>query len=103
LGRAVVAVSITPVGTGAPSVSRFVAAALRVLAEAPDVRYEVGPMFTTVEGDLRRILDLVLAMQEAVFAEGAQRVSTVLKVDERRDRENTMEHKVAAVRGAERP
>jgi uncharacterized protein (TIGR00106 family) len=98
VGHAIVAVSISPVGSGSPSVSRYVAAADAVLRRAADVRSELGPMFTTVEGDLHRILDLVEEMQEAVFAAGAQRVSTVLKIDERRDRPNTMAHKVEVVR-----
>jgi uncharacterized protein YqgV (UPF0045/DUF77 family) len=36
-------------------------------------------------------------MQEAVFAAGAERVGTVLKIDDRRDRSASMEEKVAAV------
>ena len=98
MGRAIVAVSVTPVGSGAPGVSRFVAEAEAVLRAAPDIRYELGPMFTTIEGDLGRIFELVQRMQEAVFATGIQRVSTVIKVDERRDGPTSMEHKVAAVR-----
>lgn len=97
MGLAIVAVSVAPVGSGSPGVSRFVAAAEAVLRAAPDVRYELGPMFTTIEGDLHRILGLIEQMQEAVFAAGAQRVSTVVKIDERRDRPTSMEHKVAAV------
>lgn len=98
MGKAIVAVSITPVGTGAPSVSRFVAVAEAVLREAGDVAYELGPMFTSIEGDLGRILGLVQEMQEAVFSAGAERVSTVIKIDERRDKETSMRHKVEAVR-----
>lgn len=90
------AVSISPVGEGT-SVGRYVAAALRVLQAQDRVRYQVGPMFTTLEGDVDAIFALVRAMQEAVFAEGARRVSTVLKVDDRRDRPATMEDKVASV------
>lgn len=98
MGHAIVAVSIAPVGSQSPSVSRFVAAAESVLRRASDVRYELGPMFTTIEGDLSRIFALIQEMQEAVFAVGAARVSTVVKIDERRDKSNTMDHKVAAVR-----
>jgi uncharacterized protein (TIGR00106 family) len=90
---AMVAISISPSGVGA-SVGEYVAEALRVLKRQTDVRWEVGPMFTTVEGDLRRILDLVLEMEEAVFAMGAQRVGTVLKIDDRRDQPLTMEGKL---------
>jgi uncharacterized protein YqgV (UPF0045/DUF77 family) len=38
-------------------------------------------------------------MQEAVFAAGAKRVSTVLKIDDRRDRTARMEDKVRSVEG----
>jgi uncharacterized protein (TIGR00106 family) len=56
-------------------------------------------MFTTLEGDLRDIFALVLEMEEAVFAAGAERVGTVLKIDDRRDRSVAMEDKVRTVEG----
>ena len=37
------------------------------------------------------------AMNEAIFRAGALRVGTTLKIDERRDKEPSMQHKVAAV------
>ena len=94
---AIVAVSIAPVGEG-PSVGAFVGAALRVLEDQDRVRFEPGPMFTTLEGDLAEIFALVQRMQEAVFARGARRVSTVLKVDERRDRPASMDEKLESAR-----
>jgi uncharacterized protein (TIGR00106 family) len=94
---AIVAVSISPVGEGV-SVGRYVAEALRVLEGQEGVRHELGPMFTTLEGDLDEVLALVRRMQEAVFAAGAKRVSTVLKIDDRRDRPAAMGDKVRAVR-----
>ena len=93
---AIVAVSIAPVGEGT-SVAPFVAEAIRVLRDQDAVRWELGPMFTTLEGDLGAIFALVQRMQEAVFAQGAQRISTVMKIDERRDRVVRMEDKVTAV------
>ena len=95
----IAAVSISPVGAGA-SVGDYVAEALRVLKSQDRVRFELGPMFTTLEGDLGEILALVQRMQEAVFARGAVRVSTVIKIDERRDRPARMGDKVARVRAA---
>ena len=93
---AIVAVSIAPVGEGV-SVSRHVAEALRVVRDQQRIRYRLDPMFTTLEGDLGEIFALIERMQEAVFAAGALRVGTVIKVDERRDRPVRMEEKVAAV------
>lgn len=93
---AIVAVSIAPVGEGV-SVSPWVARALRVLREQDRVRYQVGPMFTTLEGDLDEILALIRRMHEEMFAAGAVRVSTLIKIDDRRDRAQRMEDKVEAV------
>lgn len=93
---AIVAVSISPIGEGA-SVARHVAEALRVVRAQSAVRFELGPMFTTLEGEADEIFALVRRMQEAVFAAGACRVSTVLKMDDRRDVSVRMEDKVRAV------
>ena len=93
---AIVAVSIAPVGDGV-SVSRYVAAALQVVREQDRVRHRLDPMFTTLEGDLDEIFALIRSMQEAVFAAGAQRVGTVIKIDDRRDRRVAMEDKIRAV------
>jgi len=93
---AIVAVSISPVGEGT-SVSRFVAAAHEVAQAQDRVRVRLDPMFTTLEGELGEIYALIREMQEAVFAAGAVRVGTVIKIDDRRDRAVRMEEKVGAV------
>ncbi len=93
---AIVAVSIAPGGAGA-SVGAFVAEAIRVLEAQDAVRWELGPMFTTLEGDLDAVFALIRQMQEAVFAKGAARVATVIKIDDRRDKDATMAAKVASV------
>ena len=94
---AIVAVSISPVGEGT-SVSEHVAAALAVVRDQDRVRWRLDPMFTTLEGDVDEIFALVRRMQEAVFSAGAERVATVIKMDERRDRDVRMEEKVEEVR-----
>jgi uncharacterized protein (TIGR00106 family) len=95
---AIAAVSIAPLGVGT-SVGKYVAAALRVVRAQQRVRHRLDPMFTTLEGETADIFDLVQRMQEAVFAAGAQRVSTVLKLDDRRDAHGSMESKVDTVEG----
>ena len=76
---AIVAVSIAPSGEGV-SLSRHVTAALRVLEGQDRVRWKLDSMFTTLEGDVDEIFALIRQMQEAVFAEGALRVGTVIKM-----------------------
>jgi len=94
---AIVAVSIAPIGTGETSVSRYVAAAEKVLREYPNLRYRLDPMFTTIEGDLREIFECIIRMHDAVAAMGAGRISSVIKIDDRRDKTATMEDKIKAV------
>ena len=90
---AIVAVSISPIGE-AVSVSKFVGAALDVVQAQERIRFRLDPMFTTLEGDMSEVYALISDMQEAVFAAGATRVSTVIKIDDRRDRVASMEDKV---------
>lgn len=95
-GMAIMAISVTPVGTGSPSVGAYVAEAVRVLEES-GLRYELRAMHTEVEGDLERLLALVPEIHRACFALGAQRVSTVIKIDERRDAPSSIAGKVRSV------
>jgi uncharacterized protein (TIGR00106 family) len=90
-------VSFSPLGTPTPSVSAYVAAALAELRNHPQVRYQLGPMGTVLEGERAAVLAAVEAMNEAVFRAGALRVGTTLKIDERRDKASSMVHKVDAV------
>ncbi|MFO0689342.1 MAG: MTH1187 family thiamine-binding protein [Myxococcota bacterium] len=95
---AIAAVSISPVGAGV-SVSKYVAAAIAVLEAQDRVRWQLDSMFTTLEGEPAELFGLIEKMQAAVFAAGAVRVGTVVKMDERRDRPDVhMEDKVRAVR-----
>jgi uncharacterized protein (TIGR00106 family) len=99
---AIVAVSISPTGAtpeGGVGVSSYVARALDVVRSQDAVRYRLDAMFTTLEGDLDQIFDLIRQMQEAVFEAGAERVGTVIKIDDRRDRNATMEDKIRSVEG----
>jgi len=52
---------------------------------------------TTPEGDLDVVWQAVKAMQEAMFAAGAKRLLTTLRIDDRRDKEETLERKRQAI------
>jgi uncharacterized protein (TIGR00106 family) len=78
-------ISVFPLGTGSPSVSQYVAAAVRQL-EAPGLKCTLGPMGTTVEAETpEEVYAAVARAQAAVFELGAGRAYTVIKMDERRD------------------
>jgi len=61
------------------SAYRHVEAAIAVLA-ASGVRYEVGALGTTLEGDPDVVWPLLRRAHDAVLASGARSVVTVLKV-----------------------
>ena len=94
---ALVEVNIIPLGTENPSVSRYVAQAIKVLQSEEDIKYELTAMGTIIEGDLGRLLSLVGKMHEAVFDAGAMRVVTTVKIDERRDKTSTLSSKVESL------
>jgi uncharacterized protein (TIGR00106 family) len=94
---AVVFLTITPIGTATPSVSRYVAGVHRILQRSGLV-HELTAMGTIVEGDLDEILAVVREMHEAPFSEGALRVSTLLKIDDRRDKAHSIARKMRSVR-----
>jgi uncharacterized protein (TIGR00106 family) len=94
---AIMAISVTPVGTGSPGVGEYVAEAVRVI-ERSGLRWELTAMHTLVEGDLDALLRLVPEIHAAMFARGARRVSTVVKIDDRRDAPSSIEGKVRSVR-----
>jgi len=49
--------------------------------EKSGVRYEVGPMETTMEGELDVLLKIVKEAQEICVNEGASRVVSIVKID----------------------
>jgi len=94
---AIAEISVVPLGTKTPSVSKYVARAVRVLQQEKDVKYEATAMGTIVEADLDRILAVVRKMHEAAFGEGVARVVTTIKIDDRRDEARSMRDKLASL------
>lgn len=91
---------ITVIALGGPdaSTSAYVAEIQRRLAEQDRVRYELHAMGTSLEGETADILAVVAELHAVPFELGLPRVYTVLKLDERRDRAQTLAEKVASVR-----
>ncbi|MBM3451399.1 MAG: MTH1187 family thiamine-binding protein [Armatimonadetes bacterium] len=89
-------ISVSPLGTGSTSLGAYVAAAVDVI-RASGLAYRLNSGTTTVEGDLGALLALVPKIHDAIFAMGVGRVSTLVKIDDRRDRAATMASKVASI------
>jgi uncharacterized protein (TIGR00106 family) len=93
---AVVFLTITPLGTGTPSVSSYVAGVEKILRETK-LTHQLTAMGTIIEGDLDEILAVVRRMHEHPFTQGAVRVSTLVKIDDRRDKAHTIAGKMRSV------
>jgi uncharacterized protein (TIGR00106 family) len=90
-------ISVIPKGDGV-SVSPIVAKCIQVLNDFPDLKWQLTPMSTQIEGPTDRLFEALRAMHEAPFNEGIPRVYTVIAIDERRDKELTLDGKVSAVK-----
>jgi uncharacterized protein (TIGR00106 family) len=89
--------TIIPIGTSGTSLSKYVAAAVNAL-DTNGIKYELTGMGTLLESnDFEKIFIAIRAAHEAVFNEGANRVATSIKIDERRDTERTIVDKVSSV------
>lgn len=90
--------TIIPIGTSGTSLSRYIAAAVSAL-DKTGVKYEISGMGTIMESNnAEKLFDAIKMAHEAVFQEGAQRVATSVKIDDRRDKEESLEAKVLSVK-----
>jgi len=95
---AIAEISVVPLGTKTPSVSQYVARAVKIMEQEKDIRYEMTAMGTIIEGDLDRILAVVKKMHEGTFGEGVARVITKVEIDDRRDKIQGMKEKVNSLK-----
>jgi uncharacterized protein (TIGR00106 family) len=96
--RTVVAeISVVPIGTGGAGVSEYVAGCVEVLSRR-GLSYRLTPMGTILEGSLSDVLSAAAEMHGVPFKKGALRVVTTLKIDDRCDKDLSMEGKIKSVR-----
>jgi len=90
--------TVIALGRADASASQYIAEIQRRLERQDAVRYQLHAMGTSLEGSTADILAVVAELHAVPFELGIPRVYTVLKLDERRDREQTLEDKVDSVR-----
>ncbi|MBW6410097.1 thiamine-binding protein [Clostridium weizhouense] len=66
--------------------------------QSTGVKYEVGPMETTMEGELDFLLQIVKRAQEICVEEGASRVASIVKIDYKKEGV-TIDEKIKKYRG----
>jgi len=67
------------------------------IIKASGVKSRLTPMATVLEGDLNEVLKVIINVHNRVFELGVKRVVTNIDIDDRRDKELTMEGKVRSV------
>ena len=90
--------SVSPVGEGT-SLGRFVKKGIQVIKDS-GYTYTIGGLSTAIEvPDLDSLFDLIKKIRQAHLDEGARRVIIDLKVDDRHDKNATLNSKINAVSG----
>jgi uncharacterized protein (TIGR00106 family) len=91
---------LTVLALGRPdiSASEYIAEIQRRLRKQQRVRFKMHAMGTSLVGTTEDILAVVGELHAVPFDQGVQRVYTVLKLDERRDRpRQTLDDKIRSV------
>ena len=89
--------TVISLGRAETSAAPYIAEIQRRLGAQDRVGYRMHAMGTSLEGSTDDILRIVGELHAVPFDMGIARVYTVLKLDERRDREQTLDDKVASV------
>jgi len=88
--------SVYPLGAGA-SLGRFVKKGVKIIEDSGHT-YQVGGMSTSIEvPDLAALFKLIEKIRQAQLDEGAERIIVELKVDDRHDKEATLQGKIDSV------
>lgn len=90
-------ITVIALGRADASASAYLAEIQRRLAAQDRVRFRMHAMGTSLEGDTADVLALVGELHAVPFDLGVPRVYTVLKLDERRDKAQTLDDKVTSV------
>ena len=89
--------SIAPVGKGT-SLNKYVKVAIETLKKE-NVKFETNAMATVIETEeLDTLFYVVQKAHNAVIEAGGKRIITELKIDDRRDKNITIESKLKSVR-----
>ena len=92
---AIAEISIAPLGKGT-SVNKYVKKAVEVFRRR-GLKMFHSPMATCIEGSLDEIFAAVKEAHEELAKMGVERISTLIKIDDRRDKQVKMEDKIKSI------
>jgi uncharacterized protein (TIGR00106 family) len=88
----IVELSIIPIGVGT-SLSEYIAEVMKIIQES-SLKYESHSMGTNVEGEWDEVMPLIKRCHEGLYQKGVLRISTVLRISDRRDKPYAMKGKM---------
>ena len=88
--------TIIPIGVGV-SLSKYVAACEKVL-ETTGMHFELHANGINIEGDWDAVMAAIKSCHENLHEMGVPRISTIVKIGTRTDREQKMQDKVESVK-----
>ncbi|WP_291765577.1 MTH1187 family thiamine-binding protein [Caldivirga sp. UBA161] len=93
----IVEIAVDPIGTGSTSVGDLIKQAVSVIARR-GYKYQVCAMGTVVElPSLRDVGSLLEDIHEELVKMGVKRIVSVVRIDDRRDKSESIEYKVSRV------
>ena len=96
--KVVVDIAVEPIGTSSTSISRYVMKVIEVL-QSEGLKVYPAPSMTSFElDDLTRLGFILKRINDELEKEGVKRIVTILKIDDRRDKETSIEHKLEVIR-----
>jgi uncharacterized protein (TIGR00106 family) len=94
--KAIAEFTVIPIGVGV-SLSEYVAACERVLAKT-GLNYELHANGTNLEGEWEDVMDAIKRCHETLHGMGVPRLSTIVMIGTRIDRDQNMDEKVVSVK-----
>ena len=96
--KVVVDIAVEPIGTSSTSISRYVRKVIEIL-QSEGLKVYPAPSMTSFElDDLTRLGFILKRIDDELEKEGVKRIVTILKIDDRRDKETSIDHKLEVVR-----
>lgn len=90
-------ISVIPISSGS-SMSKEVAAAFKAISRTEGVKATLTALGTQLEGrDLEAVLAAIRAAHNAARSAGVARIISTIRIDERLDKDQTLEDKVRSV------
>ena len=96
--KVVVDIAVEPIGTSSTSISKYVKKVIEVL-ESEGLKVYPAPSMTSFElDDLTKLGFILKKINDELEREGVKRIVTILKIDDRRDKETSIDHKLEAIK-----